>query len=106
MRYDAAMPIYEFRCPQCEQKESVFSRSVHVQPEAPPCRREGCRGFGQRMVRAISQFQRHLTMVDKLAEAEAKFGKEVDAAMGPEPDVGRYARRFETLAKDLPPAEE
>jgi hypothetical protein len=41
-------------------------------------------------------------MADQLAEAEAKFGQEVDAAMGPEPDVGRLARRYESLAKDLP----
>lgn len=40
-----------------------------------------------------------------MAEAEAKFGKEVDAAMGPGPDVGRMARRYEKLSKDLPPPE-
>lgn len=41
-------------------------------------------------------------MGDQLAKHEAKFGKEVDAAMGPEPDVGRYARRYESLSKRLP----
>jgi hypothetical protein len=43
-------------------------------------------------------------MADQLVEAEAKFGKEVDAAMGVEPDVGRYAERYERLAKNLPSA--
>jgi hypothetical protein len=55
------------------------------------------------MVRALSTFARHLTLADQMAEAEAKYGKEVDAAMGPSPDVGKYARRYERLAKDLPP---
>jgi hypothetical protein len=54
------------------------------------------------MQRVVSLFARHLTVADQLAEAEAKWGKEVDAAMGPEPDVGRLARRYGELAKDLP----
>lgn len=58
------------------------------------------------MERVVSPFARHLTLKDKIAEAEAKWGKEVDAAMGPPPDVGKYARRYEQLAKGLPPRRE
>jgi hypothetical protein len=54
------------------------------------------------MRRIVSRFTRHLTTADQLAEAEAKYGKEVDAAMGPEPDIGKYARRYESLSKGLP----
>jgi putative FmdB family regulatory protein len=96
------MPFYEYRCETCEAREEVFSRSVGAKAEAPVCNR--CKGKPV-MVRAISKFARHLTEGDKLAEAEAKFGKEVDAAMGPQPDIGRMARRYERLAKDLPPDE-
>ena len=58
------------------------------------------------MVRALSKFARHLNDGDKLAEAEAKFGKQVDDVMGPMPDIGRYARRYAERAKDLPTKED
>jgi hypothetical protein len=99
------MPIYEFRCPECESKESVFVRSVTSAVPVPACTNRRCRKT-QPMVRAMSKFARHLTEADQIAEAEAKFGQEVDAAMGAEPDVGRLARRYERLAKDLPPPED
>jgi hypothetical protein len=98
------MPIYEFRCPDCERRESVFKRTATSQVDPPACTNPDCPKT-RPMVRAMSTFARHLTEADKLAEAEAKFGKEVDAAMGPSPDVGRYARRYERLAADLPPPE-
>jgi hypothetical protein len=58
---------------------------------------------GHDMRRVVSKFAQHRTLADQLEEAEAKFGKEVDAAMGPAPDVDKYAKRYEALAKDLPP---
>ena len=69
---------------------------------APPkCPNTACRKRNG-MVRAISKFAQHRTEADQVAEAEAKFGKEVDAAMGPMPDIGRMARRYEKRAKNLP----
>ncbi len=95
------MPLYEFQCAKCGARGEVFTRSVTAPIEPPRCPDAG-RAKGHQMQRVVSRFARHLTMADQLAEAEAKFGKEVDAAMGPEPDVGRYARRYSERAKDLP----
>lgn len=98
------MPLYEFRCPLCEARETVFKRTVTAEVEPPQCPNDGC-VKSERMVRAVTKFVRHLNDVDKVAEAEAKFGKEVDAAMGPDRDIGYLARRYEKLAADLPPSE-
>jgi len=54
------------------------------------------------MQRIVSLFLRHLTEADKVAAAEAKYGKEVNAALGATPDVGKLSRRYEGLAKSLP----
>lgn len=96
------MPLYEFKCARCGAMAEVFTRTVLAQVEPPPCPAAG-RQRGHEMRRVVSAFVRHQTLKDKIAEAEAKYGKEVDAAMGPPPDVGKYARRYEKLAKDLPP---
>jgi len=97
------MPLYEFQCRACQSRDEVFVRSVNSPVPAPACHTQGCKG---EMQRVVSKFTRHFTTADQLAQAEARWGKEVDAAMGPEPDVGRYARRYEALAKDLPPPDE
>lgn len=95
------MPLYEFRCKHCGARDEVFVRSMTADVAAPACPNAGAAG-AHVMDRAVSRFARHMTERDQLAEAEARWGKEVDAAMGPEPDVGRMARRYETLSKDLP----
>lgn len=97
------MPLYEFKCAKCGAMTEVFTRTVLAQVEPPPCPHAAAGERGHEMRRVVSAFVRHQTLKDKIAEAEAKYGKEVDAAMGPAPDVGRYARRYEQLAKDLPP---
>jgi putative FmdB family regulatory protein len=95
------VPLYEFQCKQCGAKDEVFTRTVQSDPKAPACPNLKSGGEHQ-MRRIVSKFAPHLTVADPLAEAEAKWGKEVDAAMGPEPDVGKYARRYGELAKNLP----
>jgi len=102
--YHRSMPLYEFRCPDCEARETVFTRTVTTEVEPPRCPNASCRKSVP-MARAITKFARHLNDVDKVAEAEARFGKEVDASMGPERDIGYLSRRYERLAKDLPPSE-
>ena len=94
------MPVYEFVCTQCGSRSEVFVRAVSSSVPAPACAKRGCKG---ELKRVPSAFTRHLTVQDKIVEAEAKFGKEVDAAMGPEMDLGKYTSRYEKAAKDLPP---
>ena len=96
------MPFYEFRCTKCDARTETFVRQIPDSVDLPEC--PDAKGEpGHQMAQMMSLFQRHLTNADKIEEAEAKYGKEVDAAMGPEPDVGHYARRYAELAKDLPP---
>ncbi len=97
------MPLYEFLCPECGSTDEVFYRTLQAEVKPPACTKDGCAAKGKEMRRIVSRFARHLTMADQLAEAEAKWGKEVESAMGAEPDVAKYARRYESLAKDLPP---
>ena len=94
------MPLYDYACPDCGSRTEVFARTVASPLTAPACTRSGCNG---EMRRVPSPFARHLTTQDKIVEAEAKFGKEVDDAMGPEMDIGHHVRRYDALARDLPP---
>lgn len=96
------MPLYEFQCTRCGARDEVFVRAVTTDVHAPTCP-NAASDSGHEMQRVISRFARHYDATDKLAQAEAKFGKQVEGVMGPGPDVGRMARRYEKLAKDLPP---
>ena len=94
------MPVYEFRCQLCGHKAEVLARRVG----SAVTELEGPAGQpGHRMVRIMSTFARRLTEADKLAEAEAQYGAEVEAVMGKGPDIARLARRYDTLSADLPP---
>ncbi len=96
------MPFYEFRCNKCDARQETFLRRIPDVVELPDCpAADGERGH--EMVQMMSLFQRHLSSSTKIEEAEAKYGAEVDAAMGSEPDIDKYARRYSELAKDLPP---
>jgi putative FmdB family regulatory protein len=96
------MPTYEFQCASCGTRREVFVRSMSSAVPEQACGAKGCKG---EMQRVVSAFVRHRTLADQVADAEAKFGKEVDGAMGSGPDVGKLARRYDKLAKDLPPSE-
>jgi putative FmdB family regulatory protein len=96
------MPFYEFACKKCGSRDEVFARSISAPVVVPTCKAAG-RERGHEMQRIMSKVIRQKTLSDQLAEAEAKYGAEVEAAMGPGPDVGKLARRYDSLAKDLPP---
>jgi putative FmdB family regulatory protein len=96
------MPVYEYACKKCGSRAEVFARSISATVATPKCSAAG-REKGHEMQRIISKVVRQKTLSDQIADAEAKFGKEVDAAMGAAPDVGKMARRYDALAKDLPP---
>lgn len=85
------MPLYEYRCTTCGAVVEVFARSIRTAALAPPCPADPTHAT----MRLPSRFARHLDMATRLAEAEARFGAEVDAAMGPAPDVARLARRLD-----------
>jgi len=99
------MPLHEFLCTKCGATEEVFTRSVQAEVHFPDCPKAG-KEQGHQMRRIVSKFAQHKTVADQLVEAEAKWGKEVEAAMGPEPDIGKYARRYDSLAKNLPAADD
>lgn len=95
------MPIYEFLCDECGARLEKYARRPEgVEP--PACPNSGG-STGHRVRRIVSPFVRHMTEGDKLAEAEAKWGAEVESVMGAGPDVASLARRYERLSKDLPP---
>jgi putative FmdB family regulatory protein len=95
------MPLYEFLCPKCGATDEIFTRSLQAEMKIPAC--PNARGAkGHEMRRIVSKFAQHRTVADQIVEAEAKYGKEVEAALGAEPDVGKYARRYDSLAKNLP----
>jgi putative FmdB family regulatory protein len=94
------MPFYEYSCTKCGAREEVFARSFKSEVAPPACKAAG-REKGHNMQRVMSGFIRQRTLGDQLAEAEAKWGKEVESSMGPGPDVGKLARRYETLTKDM-----
>ena len=96
------MPLYEFQCKKCGARDEVFTRSVNAEVKAPKCPAAEKGERGHTMQRIVSKFARHLTLADQIVEAEAKYGAEVDASMGPSPDIGKYARRYDDLAKNLP----
>ena len=87
-----------------EFTEAVESAAAALEPRALISGQtaKAGRARAHSMERVVSKFARRLTIQDQIAEAEAKWGKEVDAAMGPEDDIGRYARRYSELAKNLP----
>lgn len=96
------MPFYEFACKKCGTRDEVFARSISTPVVAPKCKAAG-REKGHEMQRIMSKVIRQKTLSDQLAEAEAKYGAEVESVLGAGPDVGKHARRYEALAKDLPP---
>ncbi|MCL4242133.1 MAG: hypothetical protein KJ048_12365 [Dehalococcoidia bacterium] len=100
------MPLYEYLCECCGAREEVFARSVDRAATPPPCPNgKAGKTNPHRMKRIMSPFARHLTEGDKLAEAEATYGAEVEAVMGKGPDIGRLARRYDRLSHDLPPGD-
>ena len=96
------MPFYEFACKKCGSRDEVFARSISAPVVVPKCKAAG-RERGHEMQRIMSKVIRQKTLSDQLADAEAKYGAEVEAALGPGPDVGKLARRYDSLAQDLPP---
>lgn len=92
------MPIYEFRCNDCQAKSSVFLRSIS-QPLVPIC--PSC--DSKNLTRLISTFAYHKSGQSRLEEAG-------EPQMFPKPDyykdprnIGRWAeKRLKDLGVDIP----
>ena len=98
------MPLYEFACEICGARDEVFRQRMTSDVEPPPCP-VAPDDATHTMSRVMSGFAHHLSFATKVAEAEATYGAEVDAAMGPDSDISKYTRRYDEAAKDLPPGE-
>ena len=96
------MPFYEYDCVNCGSRVEIFARSISTPVTPPTCKAAG-RERGHEMRRIMSKIIRQKTLSDQIQEAEAKYGKEINDVLGPTPDVGKLSRRYEQLAKELPP---
>ena len=70
------MPIYAFRCSQCNQLTSRFSRKFEP-PTSVQC--EGC--GNPETIRLLSSFAFHRSIDSKLSYLDPKYDKLVDEAM-------------------------
>jgi putative FmdB family regulatory protein len=100
------MPLYEYRCTKCGAKQEVLVRSLSAEVKVPKCPKAEKGTRGHTMERILSPFVRQYTEVDKLSQAEARWGSEVESMYAPSPDIARNARVYGDLSKDLPSKED
>lgn len=74
------MPIYEYRCQDCQSVNSVFLRSFSSQD---PSSCKFC--AGSQLQRIISQIAYVRSEADKFAQLDPKYTKMVDQALGNAP---------------------
>jgi putative FmdB family regulatory protein len=89
------MPIYEYRCDDCDRTSSLFVRSLSatVEPECEHC-------GSSAMTRLISKVARLKTDGDVLAEQGDGSGRE---GISDPRQIGRWVeRRFEEYGMDVP----
>jgi putative FmdB family regulatory protein len=94
------MPIYEYRCEDCEELTSLFVRSMRLEPANPTC--EHC--HSSQVSRQISAVARLKTDQDVLDEygAPGIGGRTEDRYRDPR-QIGRWVeQRFNDYGVDLP----
>jgi len=74
------MPLYEYRCQDCEVTTSAYLRSYDA-PEPTACRYCGSSGIS----RVMSSFAYLKSESDKMNQLDPKYGKMVDDAMSKAP---------------------
>jgi putative FmdB family regulatory protein len=90
------MPIYEYKCQDCDRLTSVFVKSISSEVDAT-CRHCG----GSKLSRAISGFAYHKSEQTILAEYGAE-PKRVEDYRDPR-QIGRWVeRRFGEMGEELP----
>jgi putative FmdB family regulatory protein len=90
------MPIYEYKCQDCDRLTSVFVRSMSSEVDAT-CRHCG----GSKLSRIISGFAYHKSEQTILAEYGAE-PKRVEDYRDPR-QIGRWVeRKFDQMGEELP----
>ena len=100
------MPLYEYRCTRCGAREEVLVRSLNAEVKLPKCPKAEKGERGHKMERILSRFARQYSDVEKLEQAEARWGSEVEAMMGPSGDIDRGVRAYDKLSEGLPSKED
>ena len=100
------MPLYGYRCTKCGAREEVLVRSLNAEAKIPACPKAEKGSRGHSMERILSPFVRQYTEGEKLEQAEARWGSEVESMYAPSPDIARNSRVYEELSKDLPSKED
>ncbi len=93
------MPIYEYRCDDCDRVSSVFVRSAGATVEA---RCEHCESTSlARLMSRVSRLKTERDVLDELG-APGAGGRQEDAYKDPR-QIGRWVeRRFEQYGMDIP----
>jgi putative FmdB family regulatory protein len=92
------MPIYEYRCFDCNRITNVFVRSVSSEVGAPKCEHCG----SEKTSRAISKFAVGRTQ-QQIIEQYGDPGTDRDAEYRDPRQIGRWVeKRFEDYGMDLP----
>lgn len=90
------MPIYEFRCPRCGERTSLFQRQMASPP--PPA----CSGCGEEQVRVYSPFAYHRSIADIHHSSGDPDRPGADYYNDPR-NIGRWAeKRFKQMGVELP----
>jgi putative FmdB family regulatory protein len=100
------MPLYEYRCAKCGTKQEVLVRSMSTEAKVPKCPKAEKGSRGHTMERILSPFVRQYNDMDRLAQAEARWGSEIEDIYAPSPDIARNSRVYDSLSKDLPSKED
>ncbi len=83
------MPIYEYRCPDCRKRQSIFFRSFAAVEESPAC--PGC--GGRRMTRLISRTAQVLSEETRM-ETLADSADMADVDENDPKSMARWARKM------------
>ncbi|MEK7848379.1 MAG: zinc ribbon domain-containing protein [Chloroflexota bacterium] len=90
------MPIYEFFCPRCQHRTTVFQRSFSP-PSAPSC--PAC---GGQLSRLVSAFAYHRS-VQSVHESSGDPDRPTPDYYKDPRNIGRWAeKRFEQMGMEMP----
>jgi putative FmdB family regulatory protein len=91
------MPVYEFRCPACDEVMAVTC-AIAARPDTVTC--SHCRNGIATLI--MSRASVHRSSASKAARLDPKYDRRVDRAMRntPEADPDRILKRLKPFPKD------